>query len=107
MIALVVSLAIGAICQTSAVESPKQKSKLYDVTEWNNGVGDINGEVGHRLYVEGPRATCVNQNGEFLSSDAHRGIVSGILPPGLSFEPNDNAIAGIPTDRGHWIVRLI
>jgi hypothetical protein len=63
--------------------------------------GDVNGEVGHPLTVNGPRGghEC---NGGW---NGDTGIASGQLPPGLS-EDNNGDISGIPTERGHWIVTM-
>lgn len=63
---------------------------------------DINGEVGHPLYVGSCRATC-EPGGQWTAN--HR-ILSGSLPPGMDFNTNNSGIEGIPTERGHWIVQL-
>jgi hypothetical protein len=66
-----------------------------------SGADDIDGEVGHPIAIASPSAYC---NGEFGNWTAAVRIVSGQLPPGLHFD--GRAIVGIPTERGHWIVRL-
>ena len=85
----------------------------FNLRVWNNsgqfyynnfgrrdvGCIDINGEVGHSLWVKGPTAVCEPDNnwgGQFS-------IVSGTLPPGVEMD-NAGNISGIPTERGHWIV---
>src|SRR6185437_13159859 len=57
--------------------------------------GDVNGEVGHPLTIDGPTggAAC---NGGWHGAMS---IASGQLPPGLS-EDNNGDISGIPTERG-------
>jgi hypothetical protein len=88
---------------------------LYDLTGWGgNSVSydsqrradvaalDINGEVGHPIYQSGPVARCVP--GPNWSNSQR--IVSGSLPPGVDFEVSTKAIQGIPTERGHWIVKV-
>jgi hypothetical protein len=78
------------------------KPGLYGLTGWNGGIPDINAEVGHPYTVYGPRANCVpsrNWNGNAR-------IVSGQLPPGMEFNYQDMSIGGIPTERGHWIVKV-
>ena len=62
---------------------------------------DINGEVGYPLSVFQPQAHC-----ESGGWNAQMEIVSGTLPPGLSFDNNNWRISGIPTERGHWIMRI-
>ncbi|HEY0844655.1 MAG TPA: hypothetical protein VGE12_04780 [Noviherbaspirillum sp.] len=62
---------------------------------------EINGEVGHELWVSGPRAHCSagSWQGKFT-------IVSGEFPPGITIDPTTLEISGVPTERGHWIVAL-
>jgi hypothetical protein len=90
----------------------KQKPGMYDLTGWNNaGVSsytnktftgiDIEGKVGYRLEVGGPRAQCVSPSNKWTASIK---IISGKLPPGMEFESLD--IKGIPTKRGNYIVIL-
>lgn len=64
--------------------------------------GDINGEVGHPLFIDSPKGTCLPNN----NWDYNFRIVSGTLPPGLSMDDIHGKISGIPSERGHWIVRL-
>lgn len=76
---------------------------FYGITSrWNNGYEDVNGEVGHRLYVDGPRAKCLPSH----NWSANTRIISGSLPPGTDFQSNSSGIEGIPTERGHWVVKL-
>ncbi len=70
----------------------------------DSGVGtaeaiDVNGDVGHPLTVSNPRANCAG------GWTANAAVLTGSLPPGLSFGQY-NAITGIPTARGHWIVTV-
>lgn len=88
-----------------------QKPELRNLTGWagkpyhsyNNKAedADIDGEVGHPLSVSHPRMKCVGGDGWSGESK----VVSGTLPPGLTLHSSDD-IDGIPTERGHWVVRL-
>lgn len=62
---------------------------------------EINGEVGHELWVSGPRANCSTG-----SWQGNFSFVSGELPPGLAMNTHTLEISGVPTERGHWIVTL-
>lgn len=94
---------------------PAKQPGLYDLRGWggvwaprNGGEAlgiDINGEVGHPVYVDCPRCNCVTAAGEGQAWNAVHNVLSGSLPPGLKFGEH-HVIVGIPTDRGHWIVRL-
>jgi hypothetical protein len=67
---------------------------------------DINGEVGYPMELFGPTAVCNDYKDPWTAS--HR-IVSGAFPPGIDWGKNcvdAHCIGGIPTERGHWIVRL-
>ncbi len=69
----------------------------------NDGVAndtDIEGQVGYPLKVIGPNDYCPSLTGSLQAE-----IISGTLPPGLSFDDNWN-ITGVPTERGHWIVKI-
>lgn len=89
----------------------KQKPGLTYPSGWNNAFvsGDINvfygidieGKVGYRLEVSGPRANCVSPSNKWTGNIK---IVSGQLPPGMDFDGFD--IKGIPTKRGNYIVVL-
>lgn len=96
-------LACASAPQTR-VESPGLY--WYDAYGWNYNNQDINGEVGHRLYVSGPRRNCVTSAGKNQPWSASYRIISGALPPGLEFESGSSGIEGIPRERGHWIVKL-
>lgn len=63
---------------------------------------DIDGKVGYSVYVAGPRSTCVPDGNWTQTTPV---IVSGQLPPGLSFGKWYD-IEGIPQKRGHWIVKI-
>ncbi len=67
--------------------------------------GDVSGEVGHPLRIEGPRggAGCLPWSVGYI------GIETGQLPPGLTIKTNDNDlgdVSGIPTQHGDWVVTL-
>lgn len=82
---------------------------LYGLKGWNYTVcwdecsTDIDGKVGHPLHVEGPRARCKPSSSDFT---ARTEIISGTLPPGLTMTMSNFHIEGIPTKRGHWIVKI-
>lgn len=93
----------------------QKKPGLYGTKGWSygqcyfggGGLGDcfskdIDGKVGYRLFVNGPRSTC-EPDGSWTSSSVV--IDSGSLPPGLSLNSKFH-IEGIPQKRGHWIVKL-
>jgi|GEM_PF-2268753 len=102
MVLLLFILSILACATTHTYKTPPEKPGFYGITEqWNSGVGDINGEVGHSLFVSSPRARCLP--GQWT---ANRYIVSGTLPPGLTLNSGPSTITGIPTERGHWIVKI-
>ena len=89
---------------------------LYRLTGWNGASSDnagdatasdidVNGEIGHPLTVYQPQAHCVSPtNTGWNTSSA--GLVSGTFPPGLALDQNKLTISGIPTDRGHWIIKI-
>ena len=92
-----------------------KKAGLYNITGWNSAscyfpsgkLGtctgkDIDAKVGYQLYIGGLRANC-EPSGNWNTSK--KMIVSGTLPPGLSFQ-SGSIIKGIPEKRGHWIVKL-
>lgn len=103
LMALSAVAAIGFILAcASAPREVKQEPGWYGITSgWNDWGGDINGEVGHSLYVSNPRAKCLPSR----KWSANSSVISGTLPPGLTFG-NLDEITGIPTERGHWIVKL-
>ena len=73
---------------------------LYGLQLW--GPPDINAEVGHPVFVNGPRAWCLPSR----RFSGRVSIESGRLPPGLALDNEGYHIKGIPTERGHWIVKL-
>ena|SRR5215469_13638837 len=75
---------------------------LYGLEGWQWGRSDIDGEVGHPLSTASPHANCV-PGGNW---SANVRIVSGQLPPGMTLNPAPWTITGLPTERGHWIVRI-
>jgi hypothetical protein len=91
---------------------------LAGLTGWNdanvyNGVAqdlDVNGEIGHPLTVRQPVANCYvgnRVNNQLWNVNALPTLASGVLPPGLSLPTTlPLNISGIPTARGHWIVKL-
>lgn len=99
-------LFIGSTAPKSSYRS-KLDPGFYGVTTWwNNGASDIDGEVGHRLYVGGPRAKCIECKGcDAGSWTSSWTVVSGSFPPGLSWG-DAASISGIPSERGHWIVKV-
>ncbi len=74
--------------------------------EGTAGDADINGEVGHPLYVSGPSGSCLPSHNWTLNME----VATGALPPGLEIVQvggsDYGAIKGIPTKRGHWIVTM-
>jgi hypothetical protein len=103
------TLALLAGCSTTSETAGDQDNTLGAIAKrlgvpfigWWRGwspSGDVNGEVGHPLNVNGPR-------GSDDCSSASINIASGQLPPGLSMGRNGD-ISGIPTQRGHWIVTM-
>ena len=62
---------------------------------------DIDGEVGHPVFVNGPRANCQPGGDWSLGTE----VSDGELPPGLT-KGSGGTIEGIPTSRGHWIVEM-
>jgi hypothetical protein len=83
-------------------------STFYEGVQGKEGTAsdvDIDGEVGHPVYVSSPTALCEPSRSWNLSIE----VASGVLPPGLELirEGSDyGAIKGIPTKRGHWIVTM-
>lgn len=61
---------------------------------------DVDGQVGYRLFVKGPRVKC-DQHWHFNYK-----IISGTLPPGLTIVEGPCDIEGIPTERGNWVVKI-
>lgn len=111
--AFIGSLVIGAyflmfLASATPQKTTSTKPGFYGVSEWwNGGSSDVNGEVGHRLYVGGPRARCITCNNcQPGPWQADHMIVSGNLPPGMSFDNGTSNISGIPSERGHWIVKI-
>jgi hypothetical protein len=99
-------------CASSPYVAPQEPDKpgyLYSETWYGRSVSpgnsaypteiDIDGTVGHPLTVGSMRARAVG------GWTANISVVTGELPPGLSFDQRDY-ITGIPTERGHWIVHL-
>lgn len=101
-------------CMTPKQTAASKENGLYNLVGWNgayvgNGSGtaiaiDIDGKVGYELNVSSPTARCVPITS--VGWSANHGIVSGTLPPGLSFVQGTSSIRGIPTKRGHFIVKL-
>ena len=96
-------------CASEPITKPREPGLYHNgyIERWNGGNSEVNGEVGHRLYVSYPTAKCINTiGGDSGNWYAKNEIVSGQLPPGIAFNSNDWGISGIPTERGHWIVQL-
>jgi len=114
----VVAFAVFALCLSffavlvsgvpASADKRKNKNKqlapgLYSLTGWNGQTWgqDINGEVGHPMFVNGPTADC-QPSGNWTANSR---IISGTLPPGMSLLTSD-VISGLLTERGHWIVKV-
>ncbi len=99
-------IALGLISIVGSGPTTRQVRKkspgLYSLKRWNNWNSDVNGKVGHRLYVHNPTADC-RPSGKWTASVR---IISGRLPPGLTLSSAPWNIKGIPTKRGHWIVKI-
>ena len=105
-LALITSCCRGPGClfgNPAAKPPPPRSPGLYGLNGWNNTKSDtdINGEVGHPLAVDYPRADCVPSG--HWSFDQR---VSGTFPPGMSLDSSTGGISGLPTERGHWIVKM-
>jgi hypothetical protein len=59
--------------------------------------GDVSGQVGYPLDIDGPRFDCPSGWTSTMTVD------SGTLPPGMTLQSNGH-ITGTPTERGHWAV---
>lgn len=135
---LVVSIAsFAAVAHMSPIASAKDTPGIYDGEGWGgmgvyNGEYDptnpanhdtshgatincwcaadleVNGDVGHPVFVSGPVARCVDYNGARTSwyRNGDVKILTGKLPPGLTIDDRGN-IRGIPTDRANYIVNLL
>jgi hypothetical protein len=90
-------------CYNANPKPQKLAPGLYRLNGWNGTRSDIDveGEVGHQLYVSAPTADCEPSN----NWSSNTSVSSGSLPPGLSMDEH-GLISGIPTDRGHWIVEM-
>jgi hypothetical protein len=114
---IVLCLAVIAGCETESGLTREQERWLASIgqernlhgriTQWNGDRNDVDGEVGHRIFVAGPRARCLPE-GPGGGWSAALDVVSGSLPPGLTFAGGSyfGDIEGIPTERGHWVVKL-
>lgn len=102
IVGLVFMVFIALLAESASIAS-EDKPGLYRLNGWDNSryAIDINGEVGHPVYVDGPRSKCVP-----LGTTMNKRIASGSLPLGLALNNENGDITGIPTDRGHWIVKL-
>jgi hypothetical protein len=104
---MLMTLSACAEIYQAVTAPPAKEPGFYGVDHgWNGGSGEINGEVGHPLYVASPTAGCVNPGtgGAWGNWSSTSGIDQGTLPPGISMDGAN--IKGIPTERGHWIVTL-
>jgi hypothetical protein len=83
--------------------SPPPGPGLYSLNGWygTRADVDINGEVGHPLDIGYPRANCV-PSGNWSGGNR---VDSGTLPPGMSMGEH-GGISGLPSERGHWIVKM-
>jgi hypothetical protein len=109
-----ISIFVVSGCETTSDQgtTDTEKPGLYNLKGWaykpyhsyNNEAedADIDGKVGYPLTVGNPTARVVPRAAGW---NFDQEVVSGALPPGLAFG-NIGQIEGIPTQRGHWIVRL-
>lgn len=111
---VILSFSVGCMeMDSSSSQSPEPTEPgLYNIYGWAGQPyhsygnkaddADIDGTVGHPLYVACPTARAVPRE-QGWSMSYH--IAKGELPPGIYFDTNNHdSIAGIPTERGHWIV---
>jgi len=105
----------GCVPNNQYTQTKTKKTGLYNITGWNyahcyfpgkkigscTGV-DIDAKVGYQSHVASLRANC-EPGGKWTKSTPK--IISGSLPPGLSFVRWSD-IKGIPEKRGHWIVKI-
>ena len=89
----------------------RQPAGLHEITGWdrskvddnNEAVSiDITGEVGHSLFVLAPTTKCISLSGDWTG---YPKIISGKLPRGMVFDKL-NRIKGVPTERGHYILKI-
>jgi hypothetical protein len=73
---------------------------IYNTRLWRSG--DVDGQVGYPLDIGYPTLLCLPAR----KWSGRVSIVSGQFPPGISLHDSDLSIKGIPTERGHWIVKL-
>ena len=103
-------IAVSGCATASAPYVPP--AGLSSLTGWNGAYYDnaghasaidINGEIGHPLFVKGSTANCTP--GDWTANNS---VVSGSLPPGvvLGYQGEHGGIGGIPTRRGHFIVTM-
>jgi len=94
--------------QLTAVRGWNESPTFYDGLESHEGTAtdiDIDGEVGHPIFVSGPTAHCEPT----LNWNLNLEVASGVLPPGVTLVMDGSgygSIQGIPTKRGHWIVSM-
>ena len=102
---------VSPSCVVPKQAQTKQALGLYGLTGWNASLLgannetagiDINGEIGHYLFVLAPTAKCVSVSGNWTG---YPKIISGKLPPGIEFDMS-NRIKGVPTERGHYILKI-
>jgi len=113
LVVFIVSI-FACVSSQRAPKPVKEKPGMYNLRGWqgqstyfdgNTNVAtgvDIDGEVGHPLSVSTPTARCAPTGNWNFGTISY---VSGSLPPGITLE-RLAAISGIPTERGHWIVKL-
>lgn len=116
---LVIAASALLMVQSSSAWGRDSSPGLYDLTGWNGayadtgmpdsagGTGvsiDVDGQVGYPLYVRGPQASC--RPGPHWSAQSY--VETGTLPPGIAmnYQGEPGTLGGIPTERGHWIVRM-
>ena len=100
--ALLAALLAGCVAGGKSTYRGEQPGWYGITTGWNGWGSDVDGEVGHPVFVSGPLGKCLPSR----SWSGRASVVSGSLPPGLTLNAAPSTVTGIPTERGHWIVRL-
>ena len=102
--AITVAALSGCATKMGGAAQDVREAGMYSFTGWNNGTWgmDVNGEVGHPVFVQGPTADC-HPSGQWQMNSR---VAQGTLPPGLTLGAAPSNITGIPTERGHWIVQM-
>lgn len=102
----VVYLALLAGCASDIF----QESGMSNFRGWNlqpyesiRSGAEVDGQDGHLISVYGPSGKCLPSR-SWTGRTRH---ISGSFPPGVHFGGDKSwDITGIPTERGHWVVKL-